>query len=190
MVRVLGCLWVSLWLASAPALAHRLQVFAFADGDRIEGSAYFAGGGAATGARIQVLDAQGRPLTELTPDGAGAFSYQAQTAEDHVVVAETGDGHRAEWRIRASELAPGFHSASVAPESEATPVPPPGPAKEADLTALVEQAVARQIRPLREELAAAQGQAALRDVLGGIGYILGLLGLLAWWRSRRASGGE
>jgi nickel transport protein len=61
---------------------------------------------------------------------------------------------------------------------------------EADLAVLVEQAVARQIRPLREELAGAQGQASLRDVLGGVGYILGLAGLLAWWRSRRASGAE
>lgn len=189
MARGPWCLLMCLWMASAPALAHRLQVFAFADGDRIEGSAYFAGGGAATGARIQVLDAQGRPLTELTPDGEGAFSYQAQTAEDHIVVAETGDGHRAEWRIRASELASGFPS--TAPQEPKTPpASPPGPAMDADLTVLVERAVARQIRPLREELAAAQGQAALRDVLGGIGYILGLLGLLAWWRSRRASGAQ
>lgn len=182
-------LLLCLWMASAPALAHRLQVFAFADGDSIEGSAYFAGGGVATGARIQVLDAQGRLQAELTPDGEGAFRYQAQTAEDHVVVAETGDGHRAEWRIRASELASGFPS-TAPQEPKSTPVSPASPAMEADLRALVEQAVARQVRPLREELAAAQGQAALRDVLGGIGYILGLVGLLAWWRSRRVSGGE
>lgn len=190
MARSLGCLWVSLWLASAPAMAHRLQIFAFVDGDRIEGSAYFAGGAAAPGARIQVLDAQGRPLTELTPDPSGAFSYQAQTAEDHMVVAEIGDGHRAEWRIRASELAPGFPGTSVPREPGTTPLPSRAPAKEADLRVLVEQAVARQIRPLREELAAAQGRATLRDLLGGIGYILGLLGLLVWWRSRRASSGE
>ena len=56
---------------------------------------------------------------------------------------------------------------------------------ETGLEAKIEQAVARQVRPLREELLAAQGRAGLRDILGGIGYILGLVGLLIWWQSRR-----
>jgi nickel transport protein len=60
------------------------------------------------------------------------------------------------------------------------------PSAEPELAALIEQAVARQVRPLREELLAAQGRAGLRDVLGGIGYIFGLAGVLMWWRSRRS----
>ena len=63
----------------------------------------------------------------------------------------------------------------------------PPPARrwpEADLARLVEQAVARQVRPLREELLACQEQTRFRDVLGGLGYILGLAGLAAWWRVR------
>jgi hypothetical protein len=48
------------------ALAHQPRVFAFADGARITGSAYFAGGGAATGARIEVRDDNGVLLAELT----------------------------------------------------------------------------------------------------------------------------
>lgn len=51
--------------------------------------------------------------------------------------------------------------------------------------AAIEQAVARQVRPLRESLAEAQARAGLRDVLGGIGYIFGLAGLGLWWTSRR-----
>lgn len=53
----------------------------------------------------------------------------------------------------------------------------------ADLPA-IEQAVARAVRPLREQLALERERARLRDVLGGIGYILGLAGLWAWWRAR------
>lgn len=184
-----GLLLLALAMAASPALAHRLQVFAFADGGRIEGSAYFAGGGgAAAVSRIRILDTQGRLLAELAPDSQGAFGYQARAAEDHLVVAETGDGHRAEWRVSAAELGPGFPGG--APQAADGLAGPPSqhlPAG-AELAVLVEQAVARQVRPLREELALAQGRAMLRDVLGGIGYILGLAGLLVWWRSRRASG--
>jgi nickel transport protein len=180
-------LTLTLSLAAGPALGHSLRVFAFADGDRIAGSAYFAGGGAASGARIRVLDDKGGLLAELEPDAEGGFSYQALAPVDHVVVAETGDGHRAEWRVGAAELAPGFPVPQVVPlTAEASPAPctaEAGPVPEQ--VAAIERAVARQMRPLREELAAARGRAGLRDVLGGIGYILGLAGLLAWWRCRR-----
>jgi hypothetical protein len=52
------------------------------------------------------------------------------------------------------------------------------------LEAAIERAVARQIGPLREQLLAAQERVLLRDVLGGLGYILGLTGLALWWTSR------
>lgn len=185
------CLVLGLALNCTPALAHRLQVFAFAEGDRIQGSAYFAGGGAAIGARVRVLDPQGQLLAQLTPDGLGAFSYRVLAAQDHLVVAETGDGHRAEWRVRAAELSPTQPAAPRVPEpsgpaQNSLPGPDLAAGRDADLEHLVGRAVARQIGPLREEFAAAQGRAALRDVLGGIGYILGIAGLLAWWRSRQA----
>lgn len=191
MSRLRWILLLVLPLAGMPVLAHKIQVFAFADGDRIEGSAYFAGGGAASGAAVRVLDAQGGLLAELVPDSEGGFSYRAQAPVDHLVVAETGDGHRAEWRVSAAELAPGFPGTPTQGMEPASPGPelaPKDPPADTELAALIEQAVARQVRPLRQELIAAQGQARLRDILGGIGYILGLAGVLAWWRSRRPRG--
>ena len=184
---------------SAPALAHRLMVFAAADGDRIEGSAYFAGGAPAAGAQVHIRDAEGHELAELQPAADGSFSYQAKAPVEHLVVAESADGHRAEWRVSADELAPGFAGAPApsAPEAKAhgtaRPVdsaadrkPEVGMADAADpaLTAAIERAVERQVRPLRSELAAAQARARLQDVLGGVGYILGFAGLALWWRSR------
>ena len=176
-----------LTLVATPVFAHGIQVFAFADGDRIEGSAHFAGGGVARGARIRVLDAQGGLLAELEPDAEGVFSYRARAPVDHLIVAETGDGHRAEWRVSAAELGPGFPEAAA--EGAASEGCVAGrsfadASARSELTALIEQAVARQVRPLREELLAAQGRASLRDVLGGIGYLFGLAGVLMWWRAR------
>ncbi len=181
---------------SPPAQAHKLRVFAAAEGPLITGSAYFAGGGAAGGARIRVLDAQGRTLAEPTPDAAGRFSYRAKAAADLLILAETGDGHRAEWPIPASDLSGSFPTGgagtpaqpAAAPTAPAAAPPTPAPTG-ADplLTTAIEGAVARQIRPLREELQSFQDQARLRDILGGLGYIFGLMGLALWWRSRRTA---
>jgi nickel transport protein len=178
------------------ALAHQLRVFAFADGARITGSAYFAGGGAATGARIEVRDDSGALLAELTPDATGHFAYLAQAAIDHRILAISGDGHRAEWRVAADELIGAPRVAAEQPES-ALDVPTAQTAPAATplqagldpaLEAAIERAVARQIRPLREQLIAAEERTRLRDILGGFGYILGLTGLALWWRSRHRDG--
>ncbi|QVL51346.1 MAG: hypothetical protein KFB96_10740 [Thiocapsa sp.] len=188
----------------SPALAHKLQVFAFAEGASIGGSAYFAGGGAASGARIEVLDGEGNTLAELAPDGEGRFIYAAQAPVDHLFRAITGDGHQAEWRVPASELAAGFRSegsivedpaisdrgdVSVIARTAASSTPTtPAVVLDPALESAIERAVARQIRPLREQLVAAEDRIRFQDILGGIGYIIGVTGLALWWTSRRRSG--
>ncbi len=192
---------VVLVMGATPVLAHKLNVFAAAEGARIEGSAYFAGGAKAVGAKIVITDLAGTVLAELTPAADGRFSYQASAPVEHRVIAEAIDGHRAEWRITADELAGGFPSrAQDASEPAAGAMPGPAPAGTVSsgdqppitapaelgpgLDAAIEGAVARQIRPLREELLATREALRLRDILGGIGYIFGLAGLAIWWHSR------
>jgi nickel transport protein len=182
-------------LVSAPLQAHRLKVFATAEGSRIEGTAYFAGGAKAGGAFISVQDAQGRELARLTPDATGAFSYTATQRMDYHLVADTRDGHRASWTVRADELPAALpapaHDAKASPQGAALQPAPqtttamPPAAVDTETVSLVEQAVARQVRPLREELEAYGDRVRLHDILGGFGYIAGIAGLGLWWRSRR-----
>ena len=203
--RRLAVLFVLL-LGATPALAHKLNVFAAADGASIEGSAYFAGGAKATGAKILITDAAGKVLAELDPAADGRFSYQASAPVEHRIIAETADGHRAEWRVTAEELAGGFPSVPVDAQNADADVSGTVPAKVAPhavddgeaaanaaaqvpgLETMIEVAVARQIRPLREELLATRDALRLSDILGGIGYIFGLAGLAIWWHSRRSRG--
>nr|WP_242470868.1 hypothetical protein [Thiocystis violacea] len=199
-------------MTAMPALAHKLKVFAFAEGERIQGSAYFAGGAKATGASILIQDADGHPLASLSPDGDGRFSYRALASIEHVVIARSDDGHRAEWRIAAADLAGAFpvvdRPAEASPPTSGTPdssvratsesadqrgsedkptrsLQSGDRALDPALVLFIEEAVARQVRPLREQLVAIDDRIRFQDVLGGIGYILGLTGLALWWRCRR-----
>ncbi len=97
-------LGLALLLSSGSALAHRLQVFASADGDWIQGKVYFVGGHPARGVEVGLLDAEGGRVAELRTDHEGRFRFQAPAVTDYRVVARSADGHRAEWPIAASEL--------------------------------------------------------------------------------------
>jgi nickel transport protein len=203
------CGLVLLMLAS-PSVAHRLQVFATADGAAIEGRAYFVGGHPARDIAIQVLDGEGKRVTELRSDAEGRFRVEVSAAREYRIVAHSGDGHRAEWPISAAELAGAFDEQAASgadgtgSDSRAESVRAVGPSAQAlvciegaeldralsaAIERSVEQAVARQLRPLREALAEAQAQVALRDLLGGLGYIAGLAGLGLWWTRRRKTSG-
>jgi nickel transport protein len=150
---------------STPAQAHKLKVFATAEGAEIVGTAYFAGGGKAMGVEGRLLAADGTEEARFTTAADGSFRLGAPAGLDHTIVVDAGDGHVARTMLAALE--PAEASGSGQPMDA------------------VEAAVARQIRPLREQLDAYEERVRLHDLMGGIGTIFGLFGVFAWVRSRR-----
>jgi len=194
--------WATLALAmvfAAPASAHKLKVFATAVGDEIEGSVYFVGSGPAPGANVSIDIGDGSPLTPLLTDVEGKFRFTAVRRADHVISVETGDGHSAQTIVAADDLPSslptstnaGTTAGTIADSATLVAAPAPRAAlfatatDEAALEELVTKAVAQQIRPLREQLNAYEDQVRLRDIVGGIGYIVGLAGLAMWLRRRQ-----
>lgn len=175
-----------LLLVSTASQGHLLKLFAYVEGEYIHGSVYFAGGAGVAGARIKIAATDGKLLATLRSDSQGAFSQQIEQPADYRILADSADRHRAEWLIQRSEFSTGgvaetpFHK----PQNRPTP---DTPQTDAQLAALVERAVARQIGPLRQQLQQQADRARLGDIVGGIGFIFGIAGLLMWWRSRRES---
>lgn len=181
LARAAFALLTAVALVPGPAFAHKLKVFATAVGGVIEGRVYFVGGAPASGARVRVETHDGTILASLETDPSGSFEFPMTAPTDHVIIADTGDGHQAHVTVPAarppsaptvaggpSDLQPAL--AAVAPEV---------------LRSLVEDAVARQVEPLRHQLNDSEDRVQWRDVLGGLGYILGLAGLAAWLSAGR-----
>lgn len=193
-----GMVVIAAMLLAPPAFAHKLKVFATAVGAQVDGSVYFVGSGPAPGARISIETADGQPVETLQADTDGNFSFIAISHTDHLIKADTGDGHSAQITIAAEDLpaslpSPTGSPASAAsltlvPSAAAAPAAPAvvatPPASGSTIEDLVAKAVAQQIRPLREEINAYEDQVRLRDIAGGIGYIVGLAGLTLWLRDR------
>ncbi|WP_127075570.1 carboxypeptidase regulatory-like domain-containing protein [Rhodomicrobium lacus] len=175
------------------AEAHKLKVFATATGAVIEGYAYFGTGGRARQSSVTVASPDGTLLGKTTTDDEGNFRYEATRRVDHVITVDGGDGHVASYTVAANELPQALSSgdgpARLPAERTGAPVAA-APAisrggEDADLKAFIDQSIARQIRPLREQIDAYQEKISLHDVLGGLGYILGLGGLAFGFSQRR-----
>jgi nickel transport protein len=175
-----------LLVAAAPAEAHRLKLFATAEGNVLVGEAYFAGGGPAIDIPGRVLAADGSLAGAFATGPDGRFRVTVGQRQDYTLTVDGGDGHVASYMLPGAELPeslPAGQAGRAAPPAETGPIAPatPGP----ELTQLIEVAVARQVRPVREQLDAYEATVRLHDILGGIGTIFGVFGLAAWFASRR-----
>ena len=168
-----------LLLLAAPAQAHKLKLFVTTEGPLILGDAYFSGGDKAQDVSGEVKGPDGTLAGKFTTGADGNFRFTAASRMDHIITVDGGDGHTATATILAAEL-PAALPAGPASASPIRAEPPPSPEMDA-----VEAAVARQIRPLRQQLDAYEDKLRLHDILGGVGAIFGLFGVLAWVSARR-----
>lgn len=185
-------------LVATPAQAHKLKVFATAEGDRISGYAYFFGGGRVVDTRVIVTDAAGHTVTELRTDEEGAFQFAVSQRQDYRITIDSGDGHVTSTTVSAAavpepSILPGTADLVLQPRAAEAAAPPPeaapAPMTPPDVATLVEGAVSHQIRPLREQIDLWNDRILLHDVLGGLGYIIGLAGLAYGLTARRRSKG-
>lgn len=171
-------------LLSPFAHAHLLKVFAWSDGNAIAGNAYFAGGLPASGADIHLQDQNGQKIATAQPNAKGEFRIVVPAGKQVAkVIADTQEGHIAQWEIAVIEAdtkpKPAAQLVIASQSSNSIQI------DKTELKNLVSQAVAEQIGPLRMELDKRASKSRLTDILGGIGYIFGLLGLCLWFKSRK-----
>lgn len=188
-----------------PARAHRVLVFAWAQGDTVHVEAKFGNGKPVRGGAVAVFDPEGAVAAEGVTDDAGEFVFVAPRKTDLTVVLDAGMGHRGEWTVRAEEIASGDGGngnetaraasapAKVESSSAETPASPGTDAPESisavslrDVERIVDRALDRKLKPVMGLLLESRetGPGAT-EIFGGIGYIFGIAGVALWFRSRR-----
>ena len=196
-LRVQGLLLLLVLGALAtPALAHRVLVFAYAEGDTIFTESKFVPNDPVRQGKILVMDAKtGQELLTGTTDDQGKFSFKippeaAAQKMDLKIVVEAAMGHRGEWLLKAASYLPGVETAAApAPAAAPSPATPGAKAANVDqqaLEAALNRALERQLAPINEKLTElTMHRTSLPDILGGLGYILGFFGLWAYFQSKR-----
>jgi nickel transport protein len=196
---VLGILLMMIGSASA----HRVNVFAWVEGDTIHVEGKFAGGKKVKAGKIVVLDPGGVELLSGLTNDRGEFSFKVPKRSDLKIVLSAGQGHQGEWTVRANEIID-LPSEKVSPAG--TETGSPSTQKEAvsetsadmgtaaqdtsispqELQTIIESVLDKKLRPIHRSLSEMRQEGpTVRDVFAGIGYILGLVGIAAYVHSRK-----
>jgi len=170
---------ISCILFPLAAEAHKLNVFAYVEQDRVNVEAYFRSGAKAQDTTILVCDIEGNVLLRTKTDSEGVCSFLAPATTNLRIVASTADGHRAEYLLPKEEL-----TVTDAPLKRPVSMSEI-PSNSRELQLQVEQ-LQRSVNQLRKDLAQANDAVTVQDVVTGIAFIIGLTGGGAYILSRRS----
>lgn len=177
-------------------LGHGMNLFCWTKQDTVQCKSRFSGGRPVHNASWRVLDASsGDRLLSGATDSEGHFSFSPpQKAEDErldlKVVCEADTGHRDSWMVRAADYLSGVSGHKEDTKSGVDLEKATGRSKSVEGIGeeKLRRIVNEELAPLRKELARLREPGvSLRDALGGLGYILGLVGIWAFAASRRES---
>ena len=201
----LWCMALCLVFAGASfASAHRVNIFAFVDGDAVQVECGFNRSQKVKQGTVEVFDATtGARLLQGTTDDNGVFRFPVtaelrEAGHDLNIRIIAGEGHQNQWKLRKEDFSLGADSNTAVStvkleilnkEAETNTASPKIYSQEeldATLKTAREQTEMQVIAPLRKQLAEAQQpKITWRDIVGGLGWCLGLGGLFAWISTRR-----
>ena len=186
------------FMALAPlASGHKVNVFAWVEGDTVHVEGYFAGNKKAQDSLVEVFDSTGKKLLDGRTDQQGEFSFKIPKKTDLKIVLTASMGHKNDFVIPLSEL--GEVSPEPTVESEVRTKPEAYEKKmvaaaatsEVNLTrmeSIIDKALDRKLTPLRKLIRETRQEGVtLSEVIGGIGYIFGLMGVALYFMSKKKS---
>ena len=174
--------------------AHKVNVFAYVDGDKIYSESYFNDGKKCVDSKIEVFDNQGNTLIEGLTNQEGIFSFETPSEDvidgDLKVVLTASMGHRAEYIIPANEL--GGITGIIKEKSEES-IPAVSPEISLfdlkEIQSLIEDALDEKLEPIMREMReikkSQEDIISPTEIIGGIGYIIGIFGIVAYFLSRK-----
>ncbi|MDH5174431.1 MAG: hypothetical protein OEW43_04140 [Elusimicrobiota bacterium] len=187
-------------LVGSNALAHKVNVFAYAENGMVYTESYFNDGRKVIDSTIEVFDAQNnRLLLTGKTDKNGEFSFKIPLATGLHIVLTASMGHKNEYLLTEDEVRDAVGAAKLPEksppgkrETEKKQAPPERTTQIYDdqLQLLVERVVEQKTAPIMKKLLKIEEQMqkpSLRDIIGGLGYILGLMGIGIYFRHKKKS---
>ncbi|ACL03700.1 conserved hypothetical protein [Desulfatibacillum aliphaticivorans] len=186
------------------AYAHKVNIFAWVEGDTVFTESKFSGGKMVKNGKVLIYDEDKNLLLEGITNDVGEFSFKIPKKTALVIELDATMGHANAWTISLDEIQEAMGDEPVAaaveepvkedaaqPTAQTAAVSPaqaaPG-ANSEEIQAIVEKALDKKLKPITRLLVEAQERETepqASDVFGGIGYILGLAGVAAYFHYRR-----
>jgi nickel transport protein len=191
--------------------AHKVNIYAYAEDGMIHAESYFGNGTRCKNSLIEVLDEKtGARLLEGKTDENGKFSFKIPKVTSLKLVLHASMGHQNEYTLGEDEVRESMGDKQPPKEVKETAKSFSKPAEisvkaskslagngaasalrgmsEPEMEAMIEKVVDSKLKPVMGILVKLQESSEkprLTEIIGGIGYIVGLMGLVMYLKNRR-----
>jgi len=176
-------------MMNVSVFAHKVNVFAYVEGKRIYTESYFNDGKKCIDSKIEVFDNQGNKLLEGLSDEEGMFSFKIPPEDgDLKIVLTASMGHRAEYSISEGEIK---GSSGLIKKENEEPVSIISPETSSidlkEIQSIIEDVLDEKLKPImiemREIKKSYEDRISFTEIIGSIGYIVGIFGIIAYFLS-------
>ena len=188
---ILVFIFLIIIMINISAFAHKVNIFAYIEGDKVYTESYFNDGKKCIDSKIEAFDNQGNKLLEGLTDEEGTFSFEVP-AEDVIdgdlkLVLTASMGHRAEYSISADELKGAAGLIKEEPEEPVSVISPETSSVDLkEIQSIIEDTLDEKLKPIMREIKKSQeDKISPTEIIGGIGYIIGIFGIIAYFLSRK-----
>jgi nickel transport protein len=193
--------FIILYFTQSTASAHKVSIYAYAEDGRIFAEGYFVDGSRAKNSLIEVFDARsGKKLLEVKTDKKGKAAFNIPKITPLKLVITASMGHKNDYTVSEDEIrqASGeLMSDTIEQKPEKTVQEETDRkqeiAEEAEISSkevekIVERVVEKKLQPIKNiliQIEESSSKPRISEILGGIGYILGLMGIIMYFKSRK-----
>ena len=191
---ILIFIFLIIMMVNISVFAHKVNIFAYVEGDKVYTESYFSDGKKCIDSKIEVFDNRGNKFLEGLTDKEGEFSFEIPSKDvidgDLKVVLTASMGHRAEYSVSADELR---GAVGLIKEETEKPIPAVSPEIYSldlkQIQSLIEDALDKKLEPIMREMReikkSQEDKISPTEIIGGIGYIIGIFGIIAYFLSRK-----
>ncbi len=187
---------ILLFLLNLEAFAHKINLFITQVEDRIEGEGFFADGSPCKNCEITVFDPSEKEILKIKTDEKGKFSFSLpQKVERVKIILSAGEGHIVEKTVTIKRESKEKKDISKIEADKK---------RESENNLLVDEKLKEsftelnsriinleaEVKALREEmlnLRKDMQKIAYRDIIGALGYLLGIFAIIYFIKKRHAS---
>jgi nickel transport protein len=175
------------------ASAHKVNVFAWVEGDTVFVEGYYRGKKRAQHSLVEVFNKAGAKILEGKTNEKGEFSFKRPEETELRIVLTAGMGHKNDFLLQTSDFG---LEASSPPTSR--PDPQQDETRITNATAdprrleeMIDKALDRKLAPVIELIRDTRKEGpTVSEIVGGIGYIFGLCGIALYFSNRRKGTGR
>ena len=93
-----------LFVLATSVLAHKVNIFAYVDGQTVFAESYYPDGRPVVAGKVQVLDTEQQLLLQGVTDAEGLFQFALPAASELVLEVDAGMGHRNSYLLKQQAM--------------------------------------------------------------------------------------